>query len=220
MSPYVTPPTIPPEPSVPIDPDAGFLCLTMHWRPNPEDPDPEMPGQKMSTSSFIPASPTQTCLCGSGKRYADCCRRRRQWHPICHNPDMDGYSLVAPQSATFDQVDGQAIRERLSADMRLECVDEGLESSFWILWGDPAFEDEYGILCFGDIELKQNHTLLLTAMSDVRMRVLLELVQEIAGDLLDQPRMSWDPVPTIDKPSGKMREQPSKRKSRRRRRKR
>ena len=59
------------------------------------------------------------------------------------------------------------------------------------------------------------------ALRDGRARAVdWRLLQEIAGDLLDQPRMSWDPVPTIDKPSGKMREQPSKRKSRRRRRKR
>jgi hypothetical protein len=173
-----------------------------------------MPGQKLSMSSFIPATPEQTCRCGSGQRYADCCRRRRKWHPICPNPDIDGYSLAAPQAATFDRVDGQAIRERLNADIRLHCVDEDIESSFWILWGDPAFEDEYGVLCFGDIELRQNHTLVVSAMSDVRMRVLLELLQEIAGDHLGRPRMSWDPLPAIDKPSGKRTPRTSKRKPR------
>lgn len=220
MSKYVTPPTIPPELSGMIDPDAGFLCMTSHWRPNPEHPNPEMPGQKLSMISFIPALPTQTCLCGSRKLYRDCCSRQRQWHPICPDPGMGGYSLVAPQSATFCQVDGRAIRERLSADARLRCTVDSLESSFWVLWGDPPVRDQYGILCFGDIELKQNHTLLVTAMSDVRMRILLDLLQEIAGDYLGQPRMSRDPVLTIDKSTRKMTPQPSKRKPRRRRRKR
>ncbi len=210
MSKYITPPIVPPEISEQIDPDRGFLCVTSHWRPDPEAPDPNMPGQKLSMTSYIPARPAQACLCGSGKLYRDCCQRQRLWRPICPNPDMQGYGLIAPQAATFRQVDGQAIRERLTADVRLRCVDQSLQSSFWVFWGDPAVEDQYGILCFGDIELKQNRTLLVSAMSDVRMRVLLDLLQEIAGDYLSKPQMSRDPVLAIDKLSGKMTKQPSK----------
>jgi hypothetical protein len=79
-------------------------------------------------------------------------------------------------------------------------------------------EDQYGILCFGDIELTQNRTLSVSAMSDLRMRVLLDLLQEIAGDYLSKPQMSRDPALAIDKLSGKITAQPSKGMSGRRRR--
>ncbi len=220
MSKYATPSMVPPDLLELIDPDSGFLCITTHWRPNPEDPDPEMPGQKLSMSSYIPALPEMDCLCGSGKPYRDCCQRQRLWRPVCPNPDMQGYSLVTPQSATFRQIDGQAIRERLAADTRLRYVDKGFESSFWVFWGDPPVEDEYGILCFGDIELKKNRILIVSAMSDLRMRVLLDLLQEIAGDYLSQPRISRDPVLAIDKLSGKMTTQQPKHTRRRKRRRR
>ncbi len=220
MSKYTLPPTLPPELSGLIDPDGGFLCLTIHWRPNPDDPDPDMPGHKLSMSSYIPVSPGEDCLCGSGKPYRSCCRRQRKWRPVCPNPGMEGYSLVAPQSATFHNVDRPAIRERLMADTRLRCMDESLRNSFWIFWGDPVMESEYGIMCFGDFELKDNRTLLVTAMSDLRMGVLLDLLQEIAGDILGEPQMSRDAVPTIDKPVRKSWGRSAKRKPRRRRRKR
>lgn len=219
MSKYVLPSRLPPELAGLVDPDGGFLAMTTHWRPNPEDPDPDMPGQKMTMTSFIPAWPTEDCLCSSGKSYGACCQRRRVWHPICPNPDMQGYSLLAPQSATFNNVDGPALRERLMADIRLRCVDESDKSSFWLLWGDPPVEDQYGILCFGDIELKRNRTLLVTAMSDLRMHLLLDLLQETAGDYLSEPQMRIDDVPVIKKPPGKPGRRWSKRKPRRKRRK-
>ncbi|TAK32176.1 MAG: hypothetical protein EPO21_15665 [Chloroflexota bacterium] len=199
MSKYVTPLSMPPELSGLIDPDAGFLCLTTYWRPNPQDPDPEMPGQKLTMSSYIPALSTQPCLCGSGKSYRACCQRQRMWRPICPNLGRRGYSLAAPQAATFHQADGPAIRERLTTDARLRCVDTSPVSSFWLLWGHPPVEDQYGILCFGDIELKQNHTLVVSAMSDLRMRILLDVLDELAGGCLGEPLMSHDPAPTIDK---------------------
>jgi len=203
-----------------IDPDGGFLCMTMHWRPNPEDPDPDMPGQKLSMSSYIPVSPEEDCLCDSGEQYRACCQRQRSWRPVCPNPGMQGYSLLSPQSATFHNVHGPTIRERLMADMRLRCVDESPDSSFWIFWGDPPAEDQYGILCFGDLELKENHTLLVTAMSDLRMRVVLDLLQEIAGDCLGTPQLSRDPVPVIEKTARRSRGRLSRRRPRRRRRRR
>jgi len=187
----------------PVDPNSGFLCLSMHWRPNPNDPDPEMPGQKLSMVSFIPARPKDLCLCGSGKRYGECCRRQRYWHPICPNPGLRGYSLLAPQSATFKNVNGRALRERLMTDIRLQCVEDRSERGFWIYWGDPALDDPYGTLCFGDIELKQMNTLLVTTMSEVRMRRLLDLLNETAADLLPTPKMRYDKVEALDKVTGK-----------------
>ncbi len=36
-----------------VDPDGGLLCLSAHWRANPADPDPDMPGPKSSQCSLI-----------------------------------------------------------------------------------------------------------------------------------------------------------------------
>lgn len=66
------------------------------------------------------------------------------------------------------------------------------------------------------MELKDNRTLLVTAMSDLRMRVLLDLLQEIAGDILGEPQMERDPVPAIDKRTRKPRGRAAERKQRRR----
>ena len=109
------------------------------------------------------------------------------------------------------------------ADWRLRCTDTSQASAFWVFHGHPAVEEQYGILCFGDVELKHNRTLLVTGMSDLRMQTLLALLQEIAGDCLGEPRVSHDPVMVIDKNTGEMRSvgsskpQSSKRRSRRRR---
>jgi hypothetical protein len=202
---YVTPPNLASALKGKIDPNGGFLCMSSHWRPDPEAGDPEMPGHKLTMSSYIPASPRAACLCGSGRRYGDCCRPKRFWHPICPNPGMEGYRLTKAQSATFDDVDGAALRRRLTADPRFRCVDDSQASAFWIYHGDPVVEDRYGLLCFGDLELMEDRSLLVTAMSDLRMQTLLAVLQEIAGDLLDEPRRSRDPDLVIDKRTGKSR---------------
>ncbi|MCP4541316.1 MAG: hypothetical protein GY832_29650 [Chloroflexi bacterium] len=207
-----------------VDPDGGFLCMTMHWRPDPEAADPEMPGEKLSMSSFIPLSGRKVCLCGSGKRYRDCCQQNRLWHPVCPNPGGpdNGYRLVKPQRATFRNFDGGLIREQLVADRRLRCTDTSPISSFWILFGDPPVEEQYGILCFGDIEFERNRTLAVSAMSDLRMQTLLALLHEVAGDMLGEPRISYDVVMGIDKSTNKMCKmkvsEPGQRSKRRRRR--
>jgi hypothetical protein len=113
------------------------------------------------------------------------------------------------------------------ADRRLRCTDEYPRNGFWILFGDPYVEETYGILCFGDIELKQGRTLVVDAMSDLRMETLMAVLREIAGDLLGEPRITYGGIPAIDKRTGDMRMQravpsrgvaPKRRKRRKRRR--
>jgi hypothetical protein len=224
---YVNPPRFDPEDlQGVVDPYAGFLCMSVHWRPVPDAPDSEIPGEKLSMSSYIPVHPAEECLCGSGKRYGDCCQLRPLWHPICPNPGGPdkGFSLTRPQTARFRNVDGDALCERLMADRQLHCTDDSPASRFWLYWGDPPIEEQYGILCFGDVELKGNRTLVVTAMSELRMQVLLALLRDIAGDLLEEPRITYDDIPMIDKQTGKARTQraaPASRvRGRRRRRKR
>ncbi len=186
-----------------IDPNGGFLCVSMHWRPEPGAVDPEMPGQKMSLALYMPTEPDALCLCGSGKIYNECCRRQRYWHPICPNPNYEGYDLINLQSATFTPIDGASWRELLLDDIHLQCTEDDPSRGFWIYWGDPALDDQYGTLCFGDIELKNGHTLFVTAMSDVRMQTLLDLLNELTPAPLPAPKMSYDKVEMIDKVTGK-----------------
>lgn len=37
-----------------INPNNGFLCLSTYWQPDPEAADPEMPGRKLTMTSYIP----------------------------------------------------------------------------------------------------------------------------------------------------------------------
>jgi hypothetical protein len=159
-----------------------------------------MPGVKQQMILYLPVKPEQSCLCGSGQPYGQCCQPKPDWQPICYNPGAEGYSLLLPQEALFKQVDGLTLRQRLDADPRLAIVDDTPEGGFWILWGDPALESEFGIICFGDIELIHNRELLVTAMSDLRMQTLLDLLQEIADDCLSTPQLQKDPPPVLHKP--------------------
>lgn len=170
------------------------------WKPNPADPDPEMPGLKQSMIFYQAVGLKDKCLCGSGQPYEICCRPKRDWQPVCYNPGAEGYSLLLPQEVLFTQVDGPVLRERLDADSRLACVEDTSKTGFWILWGDPALETEFGIMCFGDLELKPDGSLLVTAMSDLRMQTLLDLLQEVAAHCLGEPKIVKDPSPSLRKP--------------------
>jgi hypothetical protein len=198
-----------------LDPDGGLLCFSVHWRPNPEDPDPDMPGHKLTMISYIPLEPGDVCLCGSGKIFSNCCQPKTHWHPICLDPGAEGYSSTVPQSTRLHPVDGTALREQFMKDRRLYCSDESIESSFWTFWGDPVLEDQYGILCFGDFELKQNRTLIASAMSDVRMQNLLNVLKEVLGEQLGEPEIKYDQVRLIDKLTGRSRVRRTERRKRR-----
>lgn len=181
------------------DPYGGFLLWGSYWMPDQKAPDPEMPGLKKHSVVFLPATPKSICLCGSGQTYHECCRLKREWQPICHNPGAESFSLIVSQRALFKHVDGPKLQERLWDDPRLNCVEDKPKQGFWILWGDPAIETEFGVICFGDIELKNKKSLLVTAMSDIRMQTLLDLLNEIAADCLDEPKVKKDKPHTLRK---------------------
>jgi hypothetical protein len=77
------------------------------------------------------------------------------------------------------------------------------ERAFWIYEGNPAIETPQGIVCFGDIELRYNSTLVVTAMSDLRMHILLEVLREDCGDVLGRPDLEYETLYVIDKRTGK-----------------
>lgn len=196
------PPVLAP-PSTPTDVNGGFLCQWVYWRPNPSDPDPDMPGLKQKVTMYMPVEPEAACLCGSGKPYGACCRLRRYWYPICPNPDLQGYSFLAPQQAIFAGVDGRALAQALWDDVRLHDVEATSTRSFWVYWGEPALESRYGIICFGDFELRERRTLIVTALSNRRMRTLLGVLRDTSVTL-PAPRMSYDRVQVIEKRTGKV----------------
>ena len=114
---------------------------------------------------------------------------------------MQGYSLMHSQSARFKNIPADAVYDFLQDDERLYCVEDTPRRVFWVYWGDPALDVPYGTLCFGDLELQDNHSLLLTALSDARMEVLLELVRPLK---LGTPKMHKDPAPRLEKPVWKV----------------
>lgn len=180
--------------------NGGFLCFWTYWQPDPAAPDPDMPGLKQQMVTYLPVAPAADCLCGSGKSYASCCQTLTCWRPVCPNLGLQDYSSLAPQSATFRAVDGAAIHERLMDELRFYCVEDTPDRTFWTLWGEPALESEYGILCFGDLELQYQQVLIASAMSTPHMAVLMDLLAEDAGGVgLPDPAVEHGPIPVFDK---------------------
>ncbi len=180
-----------------LDPNGGVLVHTTCWRPQPGDPNPEQPGERVSIMSYHPTGTEDPCPCSSGKPFGACCRLLPYWRPVCPNPGMKGYSLVRPQSARFTNIPADVVYASLQDDKRLYCVEDSPHRAFWTYWGDPAFDIPQGTLCFGDIELLESRTLLITALSDARMEMLLELVRPLK---VGTPQMQRDPVPRLEKP--------------------
>jgi hypothetical protein len=82
---------------------------------------------------------------------------------------------------------------------RLYCVENTIKRAFWLYWGTPALQSPYGMCCFGDFELIEAHTLVVTAMSDYRMQVLRDLLKSLVGDSLGKPQIKREPVTRIPK---------------------
>jgi SEC-C motif len=181
-----------------LDPRGGVLVVTAYWRPRSEDPNPEQPGEKLFILSYLPTDAQDLCPCGSGKRFATCCQPLPYWQPVCPNPGMQGHSLMHSQSACFTNIPEDVAYAFLQDDERLYGVVDMPPHAFWIYWGDPAFDSPpYGTLCFGDLELQEHGMLLVTALSDTRMEVLLNLLHPLN---LDAPQMQRDPFPRLEKP--------------------
>jgi hypothetical protein len=193
-----------------LDPNGGVLVSTTYWRPRQGDRNPEQPGEKLSILSYLPTDAEDLCPCGSGKPFGACCQPLPYWRPVCPNPGMQGFSLMHHQLARFTNIPMDMVYSFLQDDERLYCVEDTPHRSFWIYWGDPALDATYGTLCFGDFELRKNRTLVITALSDVRMEVLLELVRPLE---LGTPRMQMDPFQHLMKPVRKASGRKRRRKS-------
>ena len=184
-----------------LDPSGGVLVITTYWRPRAGDPNPEQPGEKLSILSYLPTEADELCPCGSGNSFGACCQLLPYWRPVCPNPGMQGYSLVHPQSAHFTTIPADAVYTFLQDDERLYCVEDTLQRAFWTCWGDPAFDTPpFGTLCFGDLKLQGNDTLVVSGLSDTRMEVLLDLLHPLK---LSTPTMQLDAFPRLEKPGRK-----------------
>src|SRR2546429_3725331 len=63
-----------------LDPSRGVFVCTTYWRPQPEAPDPEQPGEKASVLSYLPTKAKEQCPCGSGTVFEACCQPRSEEH--------------------------------------------------------------------------------------------------------------------------------------------
>jgi hypothetical protein len=184
-----------------LDPSEGVLVVTTYWRPRSEDPNPEQPGEKLSILSYLPTEADELCPCGSGNSFGACCQSLPYWRPVCPNPGMQGYSLVHPQTARFATIPAEVVYAFLQDDERLFCVQDTPQRAFWTYWGDPAFDTPpYGTVCFGDLELQGDDTLVVSGLSDARMEALLDLLHPLK---LNTPKMYRDPSPHLVKPGRK-----------------
>ncbi|NUM47569.1 MAG: hypothetical protein HUU38_22940 [Anaerolineales bacterium] len=190
-----------------VNVNGGYICLWSHWKAAPlteEGTEPETPGTKAELQTYMPQDSDESCMCGSEKPYEECCKKEQYWWPLCPDPELEGYSLVAPQSVTFRQIDGAALRKRLMEDDRLVFTDNSENQETWSYWGETLIETPgHGIVEYGELALKHNHTLLVTVASDEQRHVLLHFLKEIAGDLLSKPVHKYAPLQVFDKRTNK-----------------
>jgi hypothetical protein len=193
-----------------LDPNRGVLVHTVCWRPRPGDPNPEFPGEKAHITTYHLTRDESLCPCGSGWRFDHCCQKLPYWQPVCLNPDMQGYSLVQPISIRFTNIPADAIYTALQDDERLYCIEDTPQRVFWLYWGKPAFEIPQGTLSFGDIQLLEGHTLLISTLSNTRMQMLLELMHPFK---LGIPQIKREPPSRQEKPAQKVLSRKRRRKS-------
>lgn len=101
------------------------------------------------------------------------------------------------QTARFMNVPADKVYTFLQNDARLYGTENTPEHAFWTYRGDPPFDSPNGIFCFGDFELLADHTLVITALSDTRMKVLLEVVRPLK---LGRPQIEQELPSLVEKP--------------------
>ena len=172
-----------------LHPNDVFYVYVSQWQPDPEADTPEMPGRKAIMSMLRAAQPGMVCVCGSGKSFVACCKRRNYWILVCDNPDFNGYSKVEIHTAKYHPADRQAVKAALIKDERFRCNDDSEESPHWLFQNNSPYRfTEYGEINLGDIELKPDGSLFVTAMSKVRMTVMREILEGEIG--LAEPELA------------------------------
>jgi len=176
-----------------LHPNDVFYVFVSYWQPDPEAANPEMPGRKAIMTMLMPAISGMTCVCGSGKYFSSCCKRRNYWIPVCINPDFESYSKMEIHSAIYQPLDCAALKEALMSDERFRCNNDGNQSYHWLFHNNsPRRFTDYGEVNLGDIELKPDGSLLVTAMSAARMEALRAILENRMG--LDGPQLEIESV--------------------------
>lgn len=172
-----------------LHPNDVFYVYVSHWQPDPEAANPEMPGRKAIMSMLRPATPGMDCVCGSAKSFATCCKRRNYWILVCDNPDFQSYSRVEINTATYYPADRRVLWDSLMHDKRFRCNDDSEESGHWLFHNDSLQRfTEYGEINLGDVELKPDGSLFVTAMSSARMTAMREILEAENG--LPEPEIT------------------------------
>ncbi len=180
-----------------IDPHTGVMSMTMYWRPkaNAEGFDS---GEKVHVSIFLPRKAGDLCPCGSTKRFKDCCSRKPKWDVLVPNPGLDGYDLMRPISMTYVISDRDLVVERLQADPRFRLVDH--EEPHWLFLDVPPQIHKYGIVSFGDVDIKEAQCLRLETMSGTRMEYLRRTIESICGNAVSLPYYEEGELVVVRKP--------------------
>ena len=176
-----------------LHPNDVFYVYVSYWQPDPEAANPEMPGRKAMMTMLMPTISGMICVCGSGKSFSSCCKRRNYWIPVCINPDFESYSKMEIHSAIYQPHDCASLKEGLLSDARFRCNDNGDRSHHWLFHNNsPSRFTEYGVVNLGDIELKSDGSLLVTAMNAARMEALRAILENQMG--LDEPHLEIESV--------------------------
>ena len=169
-----------------LHPNDVFYVYVSQWQPDPEADNPEMPGRKATMLMLRPAEANMLCVCGSTKSFNVCCKRRNYWILVCDNPDFKGYCKVEIQIATYHLTNCQEIKTALNNSEHFRNIVDGKENPQWLFHGNSSYRfTEYGEINLGDIELKPDGILFVTAMSKVRMMAIRKILEGDFG--LNEP---------------------------------
>lgn len=180
-----------------IDPDKGVLSMVVYWRPK-ANADEFDAGEKVHMSVFLPHKASDLCPCGSTKRFVDCCSHKPRWNMLVPNPALKGYDVMRPASVTYVISDMELVVERLQTDPRFKMVDR--ESPHWLFLDSPPRISKYGMVNFGDVDIKEAGRLRLETMSARRMQYLREIVEDMCGSALSLPYCEEGELVTASKP--------------------
>lgn len=184
-----------------IDPRRGFISLEAYWRPAAGAQDPYHPGEKLTMTIYRPCAAEESCFCGSGRAFRNCCRNRQSWPVVTPNPGAMRFSQSQTHVSDYPIREVAKLRQALHGDSRLQCVVDGPGAEgFWLFVDNPPSENSYGRLNFGDLEITQSR-LHVSTLSAKRHQAIQKLLTEIAGDFLGTAALKVEPPQFVKKPA-------------------
>ena len=105
---------------------------------------------------------------------------------------------MSSDSVTYIITDKDLIFERLQSDSRFRLVDR--ENHHWLFLDSPPQISKYGIMSFGDVDIKEGGSLRLETLSHNRMKYLRDIIEDMYGNALSIPFCEEGELVTIPKP--------------------